>query len=165
MTVPGGTQPFVPGDFRVPGELVTAEFRLEPLGPQHNAADYEAWTSSIEHIRATPGFVGRPWPDPEMTPEENLGDLRRHADDFAGRTGFTYTVLDPGGRVVGCVYIYPTKDRAAGVAEVDSWVRADRAELDVPLHTAVSAWLAGAWPFAEVRYAPRHGAGAPGAGA
>jgi hypothetical protein len=100
-----------------------------------------------------------------MTPEENLGDLRRHADDFAGRTGFTYTVLDPGGRVVGCVYIYPTKDRAAGVAEVDSWVRADRAELDVPLHTAVSAWLAGAWPFAEVRYAPRHGAGAPGAGA
>ena len=158
MTSPDSTPPFVPGDFPVPGELVTAEFRLEPLGPQHNDADYEAWTSSMAHIRATPGFVGRSWPT-EMTPEENLGDLRRHAEDFAGRTGFTYTVLDPGGRVVGCVYIYPTKDHAAGVAKVESWVRADRAELDVPLHDAVSAWLAGAWPFAEVRYAPRGGGG------
>ena len=33
---------FVPDDFAVPGELVTEEFRLEPLGPQHNAADFEA---------------------------------------------------------------------------------------------------------------------------
>jgi hypothetical protein len=158
MTSPHSTPPFVPADFPVPGELVTAQFRLEPLGPQHNDADYEAWTSSMAHIRATPGFAGGSWPT-EMTPEENLGDLRRHAEDFAGRTGFTYTVLDPGGRVVGCVYIYPTKDHAAGVAKVESWVRADRAELDVPLHDAVSAWLAGAWPFAEVRYAPRGGGG------
>jgi hypothetical protein len=158
MTAPGSARPFVPGDFSVPGELVTAQFRLEPLGPQHNDADYEAWTSSMAHIRATPGFVGRSWPT-EMTPEENLGDLRRHAEDFAGRTGFTYTVLDPGGRVVGCVYIYPTEDHAAGVAKVESWVRADRAELDVPLHDAVSAWLAAAWPFAEVRYAARGGGG------
>jgi hypothetical protein len=154
MVAPGSAAPFVPGDFEVPGELVTAEFRLEPLGPQHNAADYDAWTSSMAHIRATPGYGDGSWPR-EMTLEENLGDLRRHAADFAGRTGFTYTVLDPAGRVVGCVYIYPTKDRAAGAALAESWVRADRAELDVPLYTAVSAWLADAWPFAEVRYAPR----------
>ena len=110
MTAPGSARPFVPGDFAVPGELVTAQFRLEPLGPQHNDGDYEAWTSSMAHIRATPGFADWSWPT-EMTPEENLGDLRRHAEDFAGRTGFTYTVLDPGGRVVGCVYIYPARDK------------------------------------------------------
>jgi len=34
-------------------------------------------------------------------------------------------------------------------------VRAERAELDVPLHDAVSAWLAEAWPFTAVRYADR----------
>jgi hypothetical protein len=166
MTAPGSARPFVPGDFPVPGELVTARFRLEPLGPQHNAADYEAWTSSMAHIRATPGFARWKWPR-EMTPEENLGDLRRHAADFAARTGFTYTVLDPDGRVVGCVYIYPAKgeegapavEGAPCVADVHSWVRADRAELDVPLYAAVSAWLADAWPFAEVRYAPRAGGG------
>jgi hypothetical protein len=170
MTVPGSARPFVPGDFAVPGELVTERFRLEPLGPQHNAGDYEAWTSSMAHIRATPGFAAWKWPR-EMTPEENLGDLRRHADDFAARAGFTYTVLAPDGRVVGCVYIYPVKDEegapageAAGVADVHSWVRADRAELDVPLYAAVSAWLADAWPFAEARYAPRAGDGGGTAG-
>jgi hypothetical protein len=109
---------FVPDGFAVPRELVAEEFRLEPLGPQHNAGDYEAWTSSIEHIRATPGFEGRPWPDPEMTPEQNLADLRRHAEDFAQRSGFTYTVLDSdGGTIIGCVYIYPS-DRTDGAADV-----------------------------------------------
>jgi hypothetical protein len=90
-----------------------------------------------------------------MTPDDNLGDLRRHAQDFAARSGFTYTVLGGGDRIVGCVYIYPTEDRAPGAADVHSWVRADRAELDVPLHDAVSAWLAESWPFTEVRYADR----------
>ena len=165
MTAPGGPRPFVPEEFAVPRELVTAEFRLEPLGPQHNAADYEAWTTSMEHIRGTPGFPDGSWPR-EMTPEENLGDLRRHADDFARRAGFTYTVLAvPRDRVVGCVYIYPAKDGPAGAADVSSWVRADRAELDVPLYDAVSAWLADAWPFTEVRYAPRAGGGGGTAGA
>src|SRR5215813_10486876 len=102
MTAPDGPRPpFVPDDFAVPRELVTGEFRLEPLGPQHNAGDYEAWTSSMEHIRATPGFAGRPWPVP-MTLEDNLGDLRRHERDFTARSGFTYTVLAGGGdRVAG----------------------------------------------------------------
>jgi RimJ/RimL family protein N-acetyltransferase len=132
---------------------VTEQFRLEPLGPQHNEGDYAAWTSSMEHIHATPGFGDWPWPHP-MPAEENLDDLRRHAQDFARRTGFTYTVLDGGdGQVIGCVYIYPA-DSGDG-AHVRSWVRADRAELDVPLHDAVSSWLKNFWPFETVSYAPR----------
>jgi hypothetical protein len=93
-----GDQLFVPADFAVPGGLTAGEFRLEPLGPQHNAADYAAWTASIGHIRATPGFAGSGWPH-EMTPAENLDDLERHARDFAGRRGFTYTVLSAAGEV------------------------------------------------------------------
>ena len=108
----------------------------------------------MEHIKATSGFAGWGWPRP-MALEDNLGDLRRHEQDFAARSGFTYTVLGGGDRIVGCVYIYPTKDGAPGTADVRSWVRADRAELDVPLHDAVAAWLAESWPFAVVRYAER----------
>src|SRR5580693_1784155 len=94
---------FVPEDFEVPRELAGEEFRLEPLGPEHNEGDYRAWTSSIAHIRATPGFEGRSWPTPDMTPEENLGDLERHAADFAGRSGFTYTVRAAGSdEIIGC---------------------------------------------------------------
>jgi hypothetical protein len=36
-----------------------------------------------------------------------------------------------------------------------SWVRADRAELDVVLWRAVSDWLTADWPFATVDYAAR----------
>ena len=88
---------FVPDDFEPPRSLVTPDFVLEPLGPQHNESDYAAWSSSIAHIRATPGFADGSWPH-EMTLEENLGDLERHARDFESRTGFTYTVLDRAGR-------------------------------------------------------------------
>ncbi|MEU6793767.1 N-acetyltransferase [Nonomuraea wenchangensis] len=147
---------FVPDDFAVPSHLATPRFRLEPLGPQHNAADHAAWTGSIEHIRATPGFRDRGWPPVDgMTLEANLADLERHADDFARRRGFTYTVLDPAtGDVIGCVYIYPSR-RDDHDATVSSWVRADRADLDLPVYEAVTAWLATHWPFGSITYHPR----------
>jgi RimJ/RimL family protein N-acetyltransferase len=145
---------FVPRDFDVPRRLETPQFVLEPLGPEHNESDYDAWTSSMDHIAATPGWGESRWPR-EMTPDENQADLQRHADDFRNRTGFTYTVLDPATReVIGCVYIYPPPD-TDGDARVRSWVRASRAELDVPLCGAVGDWLAADWPFGSVEYAAR----------
>jgi len=145
---------FVPPDFDVPRGLETPEFLLEPLGPEHNEPDYDAWTSSLDHIAATPGFPWGSWPH-EMAADENRADLERHADDFRSRTGFTYTVLDPASRdVIGCVYIYPAREGDRD-AQVRSWVRASRAQLDVPLWRAVSEWLASEWPFGSVEYAPR----------
>jgi hypothetical protein len=145
---------FVPDDFVVPRELVTDAFRLEPLGPEHNEGDYQAWMSSIDHIRSTPGMQGRPWPRPDMTLADNLADLEKHAADFATRSGFTYTVrASDTGEIMGCVYIYPRKGEPG--ARVLSWVRAARAEFDAPLYDAVSAWLGTAWPFSSFTYAPR----------
>jgi len=147
---------FVPPDFDVPQRFETPEFVLEPLGPEHNELDYAAWTSSMEHIAATPGWQDSRWPR-EMTLDENRADLERHADDFRNRTGFTYTVLDPESRdVIGCVYIYPLRDGEED-ARALSWVRASRSELDVALWRAVSSWLESDWPFASVDYAPRAG--------
>ena len=151
---------FVPGDFTVPDGLTAGELRLAPLGPQHNESDYAAWTSSIDHIRATPGFSGRGWPR-EMSLGDNLRDLEQHARDFAGRRGFTYTVLSAdAGDVIGCVYIYPPRGQEPGgtggrPATVRSWVRADHAALDPVLHDAVLAWLERDWPFGSIEYAPR----------
>ena len=69
---------FVPADFEPPTTLVTSQFRLEPLGPQHNPAAGE------------------------------------------------HDVI------------------------VQSWVRADRAQLDVPLADAVAAWLHADWPWSHI---------------
>ena len=139
---------FMPAGFTAPTSLVTDRFRLEPLGPQHNVADHAAWTSSIDYIRSTPGYPDGRWPPPDgMSLEANLADLRRHAADFAGGRGFTFTVLDPAdGDVIGCVYLYPTRSAGYDVS-VQSWVRADRADLDVPLADAIAEWIATAWPW------------------
>ena len=147
---------FVPHDFEVPQELRSVRFRLEPLGPQHNAADLDAWMSSIEHIRSTPGFEGRDWPpDGGFAAEANLGDLVQHADEFERRVAFAYTVLRPDAvdehDVIGCLYLNPGP--RPGSVDVRSWVRADVADLDPVLRQAVRDWLAAEWPFDEIVYA------------
>ena len=144
---------FVPPDFVVPTEVTFGDLRLVPLGPEHNASDYAAWTSSIDHIRATPGFPDGSWPT-LMPLSENLQDLERHAEDFRRRRGFTYTVLDANGDVIGCVYIYPSRDEHVD-ATVQSWVCVDRSDRDRPLYEAVSAWLRDDWPFEVVQYDER----------
>jgi hypothetical protein len=137
---------FVPAEFVPPRGLAGERFVLEPLGPEHNSSDYEAWTSSAAHIRSTPGFEDSSWPH-EMTADENRADLEGHARDFEQRRGFTFTVLEPESRVViGCLYIYPSKQPQHD-ADVRSWVRADHADLDAPLRRAVAEWLARDWPF------------------
>jgi hypothetical protein len=147
--------PLVPAGFAVPPPLATDEFRLEPLGPQHNDVDHVAWTTSIDHIRATPGFAGREWPPDAMTPADNEADLRRHAEDFEQRTAFTYAVLgSASGDYVGCVYIYPPESPGFDV-KVRSWVRHDRAPLDGPLRDAVRQWLRDCWPWRAPDYAGR----------
>jgi hypothetical protein len=142
------TNAFVPADFEPPTSLETESFRLEPLGPQHNESDHAAWTSSIEHIRSTPGYPDGGWPPPAgMSLVENLADLTRHAADFEARMGFTFTVLEPAvDEVVGCVYLYPSASSEHDV-EVRTWVTATRADLDGVLADVVAAWLSDAWPW------------------
>jgi hypothetical protein len=142
---------FVPDGFEPPTSLVSDRFRLEPLGPEHNESDHAAWSSSIGHIRSTPGYPDGDWPPARgMSLDSNLADLERHAADFAAHRGFTFTVLDPADDdVIGCVYLYPTSSADHDVT-VQSWVRADRADLDVPLADAVAAWLADEWPWKRV---------------
>ena len=144
------TAPLVPDEFEVPVRFEAALFVLEPLGPEHNERDHEAWSSSIDHIHATPGFTGRRWPQP-MSLDENLADLEAHRTDFDSRAGFAYTVLDPQtDEVIGCVYVDPDRAQAGG-ATVRSWVRVTHADLDQPLREAVGDWLERDWPFASVR--------------
>ncbi len=52
----------VPDDVAVPTELIARTSCLEPLGPQHNASDHTAWSSSVEHIPCRPGLRGRERP-------------------------------------------------------------------------------------------------------
>ena len=80
-----------------------------------------------------------------MTLAENLADLQRHEADFAARVRF-YLYRAGGGERLRDYRLrvhlpggFPDAgNAAASVADVRSWVSADRAPLDMVLHEAVS---------------------------
>jgi hypothetical protein len=132
---------------------------LAPLAPSHNERDHAAWMSSIEHIRATPGFADGTWGIDrwpyEMPIEQNLLDLDMHWGEFERGEAYAYTVLDPvTDDVVGCVYIDPDHTGTAD-AIARSWVRASHADLDQHLATTVDRWLRASWPFEAIRWPGR----------
>jgi hypothetical protein len=88
-----------------------------------------------------------------MSLQRNREDLVGHAKDFDDRTGFTYSILD-GDDVIGCVYIYPSR-RSGHDAEVRSWVRGNRTEMDAVVWRLVSGWLETTWPFSNPHFAAR----------
>jgi hypothetical protein len=145
-------EPLLPPGVPVPDPPSNERFQFAVLGPEHNASDLDAWSSSIEHIHSTPGFLASDWPERRYTLDENLADLERHRDHHERRLDFAWTVLDPAQPdiVIGCVYLRPDPSDAAS-AEARSWVRADRAHLDRELREHLRPWFATAWPM-RVRY-------------
>ncbi|HEY8546718.1 MAG TPA: hypothetical protein VIL36_16775 [Acidimicrobiales bacterium] len=144
-----------------PAGLVTDRFTLRPIVADDAPSDYEAVMESRSYLR---DWEGSGWPADDFTLEANREDLvelqRRHEAGYA----FTYTVLDPAGTTVGCVYVMPPdarmflkarisplgddrwEDHGAGVF---FWVR--RSVLATGAHgallDALRAWLAEEWPL------------------
>jgi len=145
-------QPLLPAEFVAPDPPDNPQFQFRPLGPEHNAADLEAWSSSIEHIQATPGFSPDGWPQRPYTLTENLADLQQHRDHHDRGIDFAWTVLDPTepAVVIGCVYLTPHPTGVADAA-ASSWVRADRAALDDELREHLRPWFTHQWPL-NIRY-------------
>ena len=65
------------------------------------------------------------WPPADMTREQDLADLERHADEMTRQESFNYAVLtDAEDRLLGCVYIdpLPTGPDGRPAAEVSWWM-------------------------------------------
>jgi hypothetical protein len=103
---------FVPEEFTVPSELITANFTLRILSVDDVEKDFEAVTSSAERLRKVWPDSG--WPD-GLTLRQNLVDLGWHEKEFQNRTSFAYTMVAPDeSQVLGCVYFYPTDKALRG---------------------------------------------------
>lgn len=146
--------PFVPDDFKVPAKLETAEFRLRMLTVNDVVKDYDAVITSVPHLRTI--WPGGQWPE-GLTLEQNLVDLGWHQKEFQIRRSFAYTVVTPDeSRVVGCVYINPTRKRGHDAA-VYLWARSSElpSGLEDRLYSAVRSWLAQDWPFKNAAFPGR----------
>lgn len=148
------SRPFVEPDFDVPNQVETPDFRLRTLTVNDVVKDYDAVMSSAEHLKTI--WPGSGWPE-GLTLEQNLIDLGWHQKEFQRRTSFAYTVVTLDERkVIGCVYIDPTRKRGYD-AEVYLWAReaAIGSPSDAQLFKVVHDWLKAEWPFAKVAYPGR----------
>jgi hypothetical protein len=137
--------PLLDPEFKVPETLKTQRFRLRMLTVNDVVKDYDAVMSSKQHLN---DIWGPGWPD-GLTLEQNLIDLGWHQKEFQRRRSFAYTVVVPDeSRVLGCVYIYPTRKEGFD-AEVYLWARQSElaSGMETELAAAVKAWLASDWPF------------------
>lgn len=142
--------PFLAKDFEIPATLETNRFRLRMLTVSDVVKDYDAVMTSKQHLNE---IWGAGWPE-GLTLEQNLIDLGWHQKEFQRRRSFAYTVvaLDES-RVLGCVYIYPTRKEGYD-AEVYLWARQSElaSGMETELTAAVKGWIAAKWPFENAAF-------------
>jgi hypothetical protein len=146
--------PFVPRDFEVPATLETAEFRLRMLTIRDVANDFDAVITSVDHLKTI--WPGGTWPE-GLTLEQNLIDLGWHQKEFQTRRSFAYTVVSLSEqRVVGCVYILPSRKMGYD-AEVYLWARQSElaSGLEDRLYETVQKWVTEEWPFEKAAFPGR----------
>jgi hypothetical protein len=146
--------PFVPKDFQVPTKLETAEFRLRMLTIRDVVNDFDAVITSVDHLKTI--WPGGTWPE-GLTLEQNLIDLGWHQKEFQTRRSFAYTVVSLSEqKVMGCVYILPTRKKGYD-AEVYLWARQSELAhgLEERLYEAVQEWVTQEWPFENAAFPGR----------
>jgi hypothetical protein len=112
---------FYPDPSPIPGILLTTDFVVEPLTPEHTRRDYRALVESRYALRL---WSGSDWPADDFSLTDNRADLARHADEHERRVAFTYTVLSPDRqRCLGCLYIKPLSEALGSAAAGDSLTR------------------------------------------
>lgn len=144
------SRPFVAPDFEVPEILETARFRLRMLTVNDVVKDFDAVMTSEQHLH---DIWGPGWPE-GLTLEQDLIDLGWHQKEFQRRRSFAYTVVSlDESRVLGCVYINPTR-KAGYDAVVYLWARQSELEsgLETELLSTVQAWVAAQWPFQKAAF-------------
>jgi hypothetical protein len=146
----------IPRNFNPPQALETESFRLKILTVDDADKDYDAITTSIDHLKGTFG-PNSPWPEDDLSFEEDLAAIRWHQDEFNKCASFAYTVINlDGDQCLGCVYVYPS-DNEKYDAMVVIWVRKSELAngLDKKLFFIVRDWMDKEWPFKNIAYPGR----------
>jgi hypothetical protein len=144
----------VPESFQVPDHYTAKNYQLVPLGPGVAKLDYDAYMSSIDHLRAT---MGGNWPRPGLTLDDQAKDMAGEKGQWDTRKSFPFAVLTPDGKKeLGCFYLRPSnKEGFDAVATM--WVTQEQFDkgFDAELYRDMKGWVAEKWPFRKVGWPGR----------
>jgi hypothetical protein len=145
---------FLPETFVPPGrtELATGH-HIRPIRASDIDLDYPAVMGSQPRLYEIFGPAWG-WPTADMTRQEDLNELGRHADEMTTLTSFNYAIFDRDETaLLGCIYVDPP-EKVGADAEISWWVVDSEVggPLDATLREEVPAWIAAAWPFTAPRF-------------
>ena len=150
---------WLPDGFETPQRLdLETGHHLRPIRGSDVDIDYPAVMGSRASLWARYGEAWG-WPPETMTFDQDREDLVHHEVEIAAQETFNYAVLDAGEtELLGCVYIDPPDASCSpGTDALVSWwvVDAGRgSDLERTLADVIPRWLADAWRFRAVHYAP-----------
>jgi hypothetical protein len=136
----------VPESFTVPTIYMGANYKLVPLGPAVAEMDYQAYMSSIDHIKKSQGGN---WPRPDLTLADQAKDMAGEKSQWDGRKSFPFAVLNrEGTKEFGCFYLRPSAKEGYDVA-ITMWVTKDQFDkgFEEQLYKDMKVWIAKSWPF------------------
>lgn len=160
-----GPLPIVPWDFDLPERVETDDFVLRPLSVDLFHLDFEAYTSSKEHLQQTFCLDGVPfgraenqdptagrWPEGVDVEFGLIGAAWCHYEWKYLRSSFTYSILDlDESRELGNAYVYPCHKVGYDIC-CQSWVRTDMlaSGFDETFHAWFQRWVDDVWPFEDL---------------
>jgi len=155
------TTPWLPPTFVHPLRVeVTPEVHLRPISPDDLDIDMPAVMGNQQLLWDKYGEEWG-WPPTDMTAEQDLADLARHAREMVTHESFNYAILPTDeSSLWGCIYIDPPETEAGAdagtsgpAAEVSWWVVPQAPPgLAAAMLEFVPTWLAESWPFERVDY-------------
>ncbi|MET7463159.1 GNAT family N-acetyltransferase [Nonomuraea sp. NPDC005501] len=149
---------WLPADFVHPThvELPGGGYHLRPITGADTDLDHPAVMGSQARLWSIYGEAYG-WPTADMTYEDDLKDLERHAREIEAHESFNYALFDDAETaLLGCVHIDPPERQDAD-AEVSWWVVDDRvgADLERAMDALIPQWIAESWPFERPRFIGR----------
>ena len=144
--------PLLPPGFKLPANLVSERFALQPLRLRDSALDHELIAASVRHLDQEV-YPGGSWAA-SMTPERAQIEAGYYQRQFEMARGFAYMVMDPAKqRSLGRVYIWKSEKRGYD-AMLNYFVRESELQsgLAGELDRALRDWLARDWPFQRVLF-------------
>ncbi len=153
----------IPKEFEPARTADFGKFQLVVLAPDLAEQDHKAVLASADNIRHVFGPTNG-WPPSNITFEENLADLTRHAREFDERVAFAYALLDVAQNAyLGCLYIKPIKSRIAAdrrkqlfQAQAFLWLSSTQSLVsDDNVFATLRDWLSRQWPFEAVAWPGR----------